>query len=66
MEKKSWFNSTLWAEGFIAIIIARLVQYLFLPDFGLIILLPISVVVVHLLLNKWIQKMATVDLFKKA
>ena len=63
-KKEPWFGST-WAEFFIAFIFARLIQYTWLPDTGMVILLPIVWLIIHLVLGKWIKEKATKDLFKK-
>lgn len=54
-----------WAEFFISTIIAKIVQAVWLPDWGLIILLPITWVLVHALVGSWLEKNAHKDLLGK-
>ena len=45
-KKEPWFG-TLWAEFFISIIGAKLIQAIWLSDVGLVIILPILWLIIH-------------------
>jgi hypothetical protein len=61
-EKTKWFDST-WATFFIALITSKLIQAVWVPDFSLVILLPIAWLIIHLVFGRWIAKYSKQDLF---
>lgn len=62
MEKTKWFDGT-WATFFISLIVSNVIKAIWLPDFGLVILLPITWLAIHLVLGKWIAKYSKQDIF---
>lgn len=63
-KEKGWYGAG-WAEFFIAFIAARIVQAMWLPNWGMVILLPVSWVIIHSLIGSWMQENAHKDLFGK-
>lgn len=61
-KKESWYGP-LWVEYFIAFIGARLIQSFWLPDVGMVFLLPIVWVALHFTVGGWIAKMGEINVF---
>lgn len=57
-----WYGAP-WAEFFIAYVLAVTIQVVWLPNWWLAALLPLTWVCVHLLIGNWLSKHAKKDLF---
>lgn len=64
MQNFNFSPATLWTEFFISLIISKLIQEFYLPDVGMVIILPIILVIFHLILGDWLEQYAGKDLFK--
>ena len=52
---QNWYGAT-WLEFFISFILARGLQYVFFPDIGLVILLPVLWLAVHVIFGRMFSK----------